>query len=114
MKRLSYNNKVFRAVANSENGQTSQETLFYYKQEGNIITAEYNGGCIIKGHLIGIVDAENKIDMRYHQVDENNIIRTGSCISTPKVLKNEKIRLHEVWEWTSGDFSSGTSMIEEV
>jgi hypothetical protein len=29
-------------------------------------------------------------------------------------LGNGKIRLHETWQWTSGDFSSGTSIIEEI
>jgi hypothetical protein len=38
---------------------------------------------------------------------------TGICISKPEILENGKIRLHEFWEWTSGDKSKGTSIIEE-
>ncbi|MGY6743126.1 MAG: n-acetylglutamate synthase [Cecembia sp.] len=110
---ISYNNKTFRPIQNSENGETSSETLFVYRQDGNILTSEYSGGNIIKGHLIGIVNAEGKIDMRYHQVNKNGEIMTGTCISTPEVLPNGKIRLHEEWTWTSGDSSSGNSIIEE-
>ena len=110
---ISYNNKTFRPIQNSGNGETSSETLFVYRQDGNILTSEYSGGNIIKGHLIGIVNAEGKIDMRYHQVNKNGEIMTGTCISTPEVLPNGKIRLHEEWTWTSGDSSSGNSIIEE-
>ncbi|PSL02342.1 n-acetylglutamate synthase [Cecembia rubra] len=110
---ISYNNKTFRPIQNSENGETSSETLFVYRQDGNILTSEYSGGNIIKGHLIGIVNAEGKIDMRYHQVNKNGEIMTGTCVSTPEVLPNGKIRLHEEWNWTSGDGSSGNSIIEE-
>ncbi|MCV2483430.1 n-acetylglutamate synthase [Flavobacterium sp. SH_e] len=110
---INYNNKIFKPVSNSENGETSNETAFLYKQEGNILSAEYSGGKIIKGHLIGIVDNEGNIEMRYHQVNEKGELMTGICHSKPEILENGKIRLHEIWQWTSGDQSKGKSVIEE-
>jgi hypothetical protein len=111
---MNYNNKIFKPVSNTENGETSNETLFHYKQEKNVLTAEYYGGKIKIGHLIGIVDEEGKIEMRYHQVNQNNELMTGICASIPEITSSGKIRLHETWEWTSGDFSKGKSIIEEV
>jgi hypothetical protein len=29
-------------------------------------------------------------------------------------MKNGKIRLHEKWQWTSGDGSKGESILEEI
>lgn len=110
---IDYNGKIFRPVMNSENGETSEETVFVYRQEGNILTSAYSGGKIIKGHLIGIVDAHGNIDMRYHQVNANGELMTGICRSQPELMPNGKIRLHEKWEWTSGDRSHGQSIIEE-
>ncbi len=110
---INYNNKIFKPVSNSENGETSNETAFLYKQEGNILSAEYSGGKIIKGHLIGLVDNEGNIEMRYHQVNEKGELMTGICHSKPEILENGKIRLHETWQWTSGDQSKGNSVIEE-
>jgi hypothetical protein len=110
---MNYNDKKFRPISNTENGETSSETLFHYKQVGNILTSEYSGGKIIYGHLIGLVDAAGKIEMRYHQINDQDELMTGICISTPEILENGKIRLHENWEWTSGDHSIGTSIIEE-
>lgn len=110
---INYNNKIFRPVSNTENGETSGETVFVYKQEGNIITSEYSGGKIIKGHLIGLVDTAGNITMRYHQVNDKGEIMAGFCNSVPTLLPNGKIQLHETWEWITGDLSKGNSVIEE-
>ncbi|MBK8613925.1 MAG: n-acetylglutamate synthase [Flavobacteriales bacterium] len=111
---MNYNGRTFRPVSNTENGETSGETLFRYKQVGNILTSEYAGGRIKQGHLIGLVDDAGNIDMRYHQVNDKNELMTGVCRSVPEILANGKIRLHEEWKWTSGDGSQGRSIIEEV
>ena len=110
---INYNNKTFRPVINSENGETSNETIFHYKQIGNRLTSEYSGGKIKYGHLIGIVDESGNIDMRYHQINDKNELMTGICKSIPEILENGKIRLHETWKWTSGDESEGKSVFEE-
>ena len=110
---MNYNNKRFSPVSNTENGETSVETVFLYKQDGHILTSEYSGGKIVKGHLIGLVDKAGKINMRYHQVNDKGELMTGICQSTPEILANGKIRLHETWQWTSGDESKGNSVLEE-
>jgi hypothetical protein len=111
---MNYDNKIFRPISNTDNGETSSETIFIYKQVGNILTSEYTGGKILKGHLIGLVNKDGEIDMRYHQVNNEGQIMTGICKSKPEILPNGKIRLHENWQWTSGDFSKGVSIIEEI
>ena len=111
---MNYDNKIFRPISNTDNGETSSETIFIYKQVGNILTSEYTGGKILKGHLIGLVNKDGEIDMRYHQVNNKGQIMTGICKSKPEILPNGKIRLHENWQWTSGDFSKGVSIIEEI
>jgi hypothetical protein len=111
---IQYNGKKFRPVANTENGETSAETVFHYQQRDNILTASYNVGKIVNGHLIGLVADDGCIDMRYHQVNSSGELMTGICKSVPEVLPNGKIRLYETWQWTSGDGSSGTSVMEEI
>lgn len=111
---INYHGKTFRPILNSENGETSAETVFHYQQHGNILTSQYSGGKIQQGHLIGLVDEDGKIEMRYHQVNSSNELMTGVCHSEPEILSNGKIRLHETWRWTSGDLSEGRSVLEEV
>jgi hypothetical protein len=111
---MNYNNKYFKPVQTSINGETTDETIFYYKQSGSIVTANYKGGKILKGYLIGLVDSKGHISMRYHQVNTKGELMTGVCLSIPEVLSNGKIRLHEEWKWTSGDGSQGKSIVEEI
>lgn len=111
--KVNYDNKKFRPIQNTQNGETSEETIFEYKQNGNILTSEYSGGKIQKGHLLGLVDDNGAIEMRYHQVNANGELMTGICFSKPEILENGKIRLHETWQWTSGDNSKGNSILEE-
>jgi len=111
---MNYNNKKFKVVQNTDNGETSEETIFEYKQKGTILTCDYNGGQIVKGHLIGLVDKDGNIEMRYHQVNLKGELMTGTCISKPLLTSNGKIRLYEEWQWTSGDETSGKSVLEEV
>lgn len=111
---MNYNNKRFRALHTSINGETSGETIFLYRQEGSILTSEYQGGKIVMGHLIGIVDRHGTIDMRYHQVNTEGVLMTGKCISKPEIHIDGKIRLYESWEWTSGDHSKGKSILIEL
>ncbi len=111
---MNYHNKKFRAIQNTANGETSNETIFLYQQQGAILTAAYSGGKIVKGHLMGLVDEDGNIEMSYHQVNHAGELMTGVCRSRPEVLPNGKIRLHEKWAWTSGDCSEGESIVEEI
>jgi hypothetical protein len=111
---MNYNNKKFKPIQNSKNGETTEETIFEYRQIDNILTSEYKGGKILKGHLIGLVDKNGNIEMRYHQINEKGELMTGICHSKPELTENGKIRLYENWKWTSGDMSSGKSILEEL
>lgn len=111
---MNYNNKIFRLISSSKNSEVTEETFFEYKQTGNVLSCDYKGGSILYGHLVGLVDDNGKIDMRYHQVNLKGEIMTGICNSKPELLDNGKVRLHESWQWTSGDKSKGESVLEEI
>lgn len=112
--KINYDNKKFRSVENSATGEVGAETVFHYQQSGNIVWAEYSGGAIAKGHLIAKCYAEGSLEMRYHHINTSGELMTGICRSTPEILSDGRIRLNETWQWTCGDGSSGTSVIEEV
>ena len=113
-KPMNYDGKSFRIVTNVDNGETSSETFFRYSQVGNVITGSYGGGLVVKGSLVGTVDEVGILNFRYQHVNTDGETRTGVCRSLPEVMPTGKIRLRESWQWTSGDGSSGTSVIEEV
>lgn len=111
---MNYDNRKFRPLSNSENGEVSDEMVFHYHQTGNVLTCAYQGQNIVKGQLMGLVDAEGCIQMAYHQVNKNGTLMTGICNSKPEEMENGKLRLHEFWQWTSGDESKGNSVLEEI
>lgn len=111
---INYHNRKFQPILNSDNGDVTLDMIFEYQQEGNIVTCSYSGAPIKYGQLIGLVDKEGNIDIRYHQINAKGELMTGVCKSTPEVLANGKIKLAEVWYWTSGDKSKGSSVLMEI
>ena len=111
---INYDNRIFIPVKNSENGEVNEGVRFVYKQQGDIVTCNYSGGKVVSGHLMAIVAANGQLDMRYHHINTQGQLMTGSCISVPELLPNGKLRLYESWQWTCGDYSKGESELEEV
>jgi hypothetical protein len=83
---LNYDGRNFVSVENTNNGEVSSKTYFEYKQEGNILTALYFGGEIIKGVMIGLVNENGGLEFNYNHVNSKNEIRGGTCISIPTIL----------------------------
>ncbi len=112
--KINFDGKIFRSVENVPNGEVDASTIFRYHQQGQIVWAEYSGGKIIRGQMIGIVLPEGKLEFRYQHLNEAHEIMTGICLSTPEILPDGRVQLHEEWQWTCGDFSTGKSMVEEM
>ena len=111
---INYDNKTFKLVSSSGNSETSSLTLFNYKQKGAILTATYKGGAVLSGHLIGLVDNNGVINMRYHHINNKNELMAGICTSTPEIDAEGKIILHESWQWTTGNCTKGNSILKEL
>ncbi len=111
---INYDNRFFRSVANAPNGEVGCETLFHYRQQGDLVWATYEGGGVVAGHLIANVAPDGALDMRYHHHSPTGALMTGLCRSRLEILPDGRYRLHEEWQWTSGDQSRGTSMVEKV
>ncbi len=105
--------KIFKSIANTENGDVSSDTIFYYHQINNLVWAEYSGGEIEKGHLVANILSTGQLNMSYHHINRQGDIMMGKCLSTPERLENGKLKFKEEWQWLSGDMSSGYSEIIE-
>jgi hypothetical protein len=111
---INYDGRIFVSIENTTNGEVSSKTYFEYKQEGNILSATYSGGEIMKGTLIGIVKEDGSLTFRYNHVNVQHAIRGGQCTSIPEILSDGRIRLHERWKWLDREQSEGESIVEEV
>ena len=111
---INYDDRYFRSLSNSASGEVDSETIFHYRQQGQIVWGTYSGGSIRFGTLIANVDDQGCLDMRYQHINDQGKLMTGICRSVPEVLPNGQLRLHESWQWTSGDHSKGDSIVEEL
>ena len=111
---IDYDGRRFRSVENSDTGEVGPETVFGYRQDGDVVSATYEGGDVRFGTLIATADGEGNLDARYGHVNASGELMTGECRSTPEMLPDGRLRLHEEWRWTSGDGSSGRSVVEEI
>jgi GNAT superfamily N-acetyltransferase len=111
--RINYNGKIFTPQSNTENGEVDEETIFHYFQENNLLWAEYSGGDVLKGRMIGTVDENGELNFHYQHLNKDRQIRIGKCHSIPCIMDNGKIALQEKWQWLNGDLSSGESVVTE-
>ena len=111
---INYDNRRFRTIVGGESGDVTGDTLFHYRQEGDVVWATYSGGGVRMGSLIAKADEQGRLDMRYMHVGADGELKTGVCKSVPEELRDGRLRVHEEWQWTCGDHSGGESVIEEV
>lgn len=114
MDKINYDGRKFTTVENSKNGEVSAQTTFAYQQRGNILWAEYSGGEVVKGFLLGLVAEDDCLNFTYQHINRSGQQRAGQCESKPELLPDGRLRLHERWQWLTGDCSSGESVIEEL
>ena len=108
---ISLHDKFFVASSNTSSGEVSEQTIFHYREMGDVIWATYQGGEIKFGTLTGTRE-NNVLFFHYQHVNDKGDIRTGKCKSTIQRIDG-KITLSEEWQWTCPDYSEGTSFLVE-
>ena len=108
---FSLEGRFFTAVQNTESGEVSGETVFSYHQRDSVIWAEYSGGSVVKGFLLGTMDEHRNLHFTYQHINTAGEQKSGSCDSEPWE-ESGRLRFYEKWKWTTG--GEGTSIIEEI
>jgi len=111
---VNYQGRFFRSVSNSANGQVGNETIFKYSQQGEEIRAEYSGGVIRFGQILGQRLADDSLVFLYQHLTHDGCLCSGRCQARPEVLADGRLRMKESWQWTFPEHSAGESMIEEI
>lgn len=83
-----------------------------YHQDGDLVWAEFAGGAVRAGRLVGTRRPDGVLDAAYCFVTATGETVAGACVSTPRVLADGRLRLSEHWRRLDG--SSGVSHVEEV
>lgn len=88
MKKINLDSKKFGLLANSENGEVSTETIFYYEQKGDLVTAEYQGGNIKYGKIIARQNENNDLEMLYQCLTSEGELKAGSAEAKVSINEN--------------------------
>jgi hypothetical protein len=108
---IDYNGRTFRKVVRDP-AKEAPETL--YRQQGNLVWADLQGGDVRRGALTGVCAEDGTIDLGYVMVLHNGSVVSGHSVNTPEFLPDGRIRLHERWERFGAHADHGTSTIVEV
>ncbi|MEU8983582.1 hypothetical protein [Streptomyces sp. NPDC048309] len=103
---------VLAPIADQAPGQVGTRTRFTYHEKNGEIWAEYAGGDVVRGYLVGNREGD-RLDFRYVQLKHDGSTSSGHCASLVVELPDGRVRLAETWEWESRT-GSGTSVVEEV
>ena len=83
-----------------------------YHQDGELVWADFSGGSLRVGRLVGVAAPDGTIDAAYCQVMADGEVVAGRCVSRPTPLPGGRIRLAE--HWVRHDGSTGVSYIDEA
>ena len=109
---INLNNLTMNAVETDENGVIGIETIFNFHQDGEYVHAEYRGGKIERGYLVGI-NRNNILEFRYCQLESGGILNGGSSTCELKLSEDSLIQIIENFEWESRP-GSGRNVIQEL
>lgn len=106
---INYDGRRFRA---DDGGETA--AIAQYHQRGDLLWAEFDGGEVRRGSLCGRAAPEGELEFAYSIVLLNGEVVSGRCHSTPELLADGRVRLHERWQRFGANPSAGVSTIEEI
>ena len=113
MPELNFDQKVFALLQNSEQGTVVADTRFEYRQEGNLVTADYHGGTIRYGKIIAEL-RDMQLHMLYQCMTQAGELKAGKAVADISFNESGKIMLTLQWAWLTEPIANGTSIYVEV
>ncbi|WFF03898.1 hypothetical protein [Micromonospora sp. WMMD964] len=109
---ISLDGRRFAAVTDVVAGEVGTETVFTYHERAGEVWAEYAGGSIRRGHLVGTREGD-RLDFRYVQLNAEGQTSSGHCVTEVGVAADGRLELRESWTWESRS-GSGASVVREI
>ena len=111
--KFNFNNKRFALIQNSESGRVNSETIFEYKQDNNLVTADYYGGSIEYGKIIADLQ-DDELCMLYQCLTTDKQLKAGKAKAKISLTNTGKIKLSLNWEWLTDSNEKGYSEYVEI
>lgn len=111
---ISLDGVKMNVIKTAENGVVNHETIFLFSQKDGIVSAEYQGGKILKGFLVGKLPTQNQLEFSYCQMQIDGKLDNGMSLCQLSKDENGKITLTEHFEWKSRPGEFGTNVFQEL
>ena len=109
---FNFNNVRMTVVKTAKTGVVNKETVFTFQQADNIVSAEYEGGGVVKGYLVGKLTGE-ELQFRYCQLGSAEDLDGGLSNCIVSTTPDGRLRIIERFQWESrGD--AGENIFEEI
>lgn len=106
------NDKKFKVISNDGPYiEVNTDTTFCFVQKGNLVAAEYSGGLIQEGELIGYIN-HNNFYFSYQQTNLSGEQNSGRGCDTIELTNDGRLRLTDHWEWETKK-GKGLCIMEE-
>jgi len=109
---MNLNNVKMNVIETAQTGVVNELTIFTFSQTDNVVSADYSGGLILKGFLVGILN-QNKLSFSYCQLQNNGKLDNGQS-ECDVLIENKKIRLVERFTWASRSGETGVNIFQEL
>ncbi|HET6711905.1 hypothetical protein [Amycolatopsis sp.] len=103
---IDYDGRKFR--------KAGAEAVAVYRQEDDVVWAEFAGGEVRRGALAGTQRADGVLHLGYTVVLATGEVICGHTVNTPEVAEDGRLRLREVWERYGPHAATGVSYLDEV
>jgi hypothetical protein len=100
------------AVETDANGVINVDTTFTFHQSDETVRAEYAGGQVVQGYLVGLMQGP-QLTFRYCQLERSGALNGGMSICDLRRSDDGKIQIIEHFEWASRD-GGGRNVLQEL
>jgi len=105
-------NRTFRVIQNDGPGaEVDEDTVFYFRQQEDVVQAEYFGGGVRLGTLVGILE-RNSVRHCYSQVNQAGELQIGRAQAELRPSTEGRLQMVNQWEWEDSAIH-GLCVLEE-
>ncbi|MEZ5337451.1 MAG: hypothetical protein R3F46_04230 [bacterium] len=98
-------------VSTDPKGVVNADTVFSFSQKEELVTAEYSGGSVQRGYLVGRCSG-SRLEFSYCQMNDNGTVCGGRSHAEIGQLPDGRLRLVEHFTWQDG--STGVNTFEQL
>lgn len=108
---IDLNGRIMNVVSGSPGSVVNAETIFTFYQKNDAVWAEYQGGRIERGFLVGTL-RDGQFVFRYCQRQTDGTI-DGGIANCEVRERGGSVQLREMYEWDSRE-GGGENIYEEI